>query len=131
MAATTNPLAEVEDIEAGPAPEPEQDQSSSGQRLADVSVVQFQLRFLARLHKPDGSGLSALAYVVYALLLISWYIAPNFWFSTAPDGSPNVCGEGRIELDGTGAVELLREDGALCHGGNHSFSYASSGIVHA
>ena len=52
MAATTNPLAEVEDVEAGPAPEPQQEQSSSGQRLADVSVVQFQLRFLARLHKP-------------------------------------------------------------------------------
>ena len=71
MAATTNPLAEVEDVEAGPAPERQQDQSS-GQRLADISVVQSQLRFLARLHKPDGSGLSALAYVVYLLLLIGW-----------------------------------------------------------
>eukprot|EP01045_Picozoa_sp_COSAG04_P025256 COSAG04_NODE_3281_length_2977_cov_1.344336_2_plen_483_part_00 len=126
--ATPNPLAGVDDIEAGPEPQQEQ---SSGQRLADIAVVQSQLRFLARLHKPDGSGLSALAYVGYALLLIGWYVSPNFWFAISPDGSPSVCGEGRIELDGTGAVELLREDGALCHGGNHSLSYASSGIVHA
>ena len=91
--ATANPLASL-DLEAGPAPEPQQEQSS-GQRIADIAVVQSQLRFLARLHKPDGSGLSALAYVVYALLLISWYVAPRMWFEFAPDGSPNVCAEGR------------------------------------
>merc|ERR1711969_421405 len=115
--ATPNPLAEVEDIEAGPAPEPQQEQGSGGQRLADIAVVQSQLRFLARLHKPDGSGLSALAYVGYALLLSGWYVSPAMMAIFGPDGSPNVCGEGRIELDGTEAFELLREDGALCHGG--------------
>ena len=49
--ATPNPLAGADDIEAGAAPEQDK-QSSSGQRLADIAVVQSQLRFLARLHKP-------------------------------------------------------------------------------
>ena len=48
--ATPNPLAGADDIEAGASSE--QDKHSSGQRLADIAVVQSQLRFLARLHKP-------------------------------------------------------------------------------
>eukprot|EP01045_Picozoa_sp_COSAG04_P016682 COSAG04_NODE_1415_length_6863_cov_9.475163_4_plen_506_part_00 len=119
MAATANPLASADDIEAGPKAELRQ---SSGTiiPLADVGLVQFQLRFLARLHKPDGSRLSALAYVGYALLLVSWYAAPKSWYVGAADGSSAVCAEGRIELDGTGAVELMRDEGSLCLGGNHS-----------
>ena len=127
---TSNPLASIDDLEAGPV-EAEPQQEQGDQRIADVAVVQSQLRFLARLHKPDGSGVSVVAYVGYAVLLISWYVAPALWGMFSHDGSTAVCGEGRIELDGTGAVELMHDDSSLCHGGNHSFSYASSGIVHA
>eukprot|EP01045_Picozoa_sp_COSAG04_P032167 COSAG04_NODE_6217_length_1382_cov_1.348402_1_plen_260_part_00 len=124
-----------------PQPQPETEpgedaeEAGAGRSLADVGAVQWQLRCLGKLHAAGG-GPSALAYAGYAVLLFSWFVAPA-WLSTfAADGNEAVCGEGRIELDGTGAVHLQAED-TLCHGGSQTFlgdagsSYTSSGIVHA
>jgi hypothetical protein len=129
-AETSNPVGDelgVFDLETGASGALDR---TSSFWISDVSVVRQQIRFLAALRKPNG-GLAAPAYVVYALLLISWCVVPLLWVSFSADGSAAVCGEGRIELAGSGEVHLQRDDGSLCHGGNRSYSYESSGIVHA
>ena len=100
---TSNPVGDelgAFDLEAGASTGAPDRTSSSW--ISDVPVVRQQIRILTALHKPNG-GLSAPAYAVYAVLLLSWCAVPTMWISFSVDGSAAVCGEGRIELDGTGA----------------------------